>query len=253
MIAERLALRPRKLTAIADFALHFSRVNAAALAIPVLLCALPAAAVAHWLSGDFPFGAWCLLAASARLASSPLTLACADLAVQPTTSLQTNLVRTVGRLPTLLALLAIDATLRCLTLGLSAALVQFSNEVILLERGSVGAAIARSRKLLAAAPGRTMAMLGLAIGLPVWGAFGGELGYAALLDVWAVPHKETGLVDHGVTLAALLGAGLAEAGWTIVRFLAYLDCRTRNEGWDLQLQCQAWVERQQAGTAVRAG
>ena len=252
MIAERLALRARKLTAIGDFALQFARTNAQALLVPALLCAVPAAALAICLSDNEAFWVWCLLGATLRVTSAPLTLACADLAVRPATALGPNLRVCVARMPVLIGVGVADAALRCVTLGLSSALFLFAPEVTLLERGGVGATVARSRKLLGAVPLRTIAMLALALLVPAWGALAGELACNALLELWSIPWRAHGLENLGISGPALAGAAFAEAGWTIVRFLVYLDCRTRAEGWDLQLQCQALVERHQAEKNRRA-
>jgi hypothetical protein len=42
--------------------------------------------------------------------------------------------------------------------------------------------------------------------------------------------------------SAFLGLGLAQAYLAVMRFLLYVDCRTRREGWDLQVQMSALVQ-----------
>ena len=47
------------------------------------------------------------------------------------------------------------------------------------------------------------------------------------------------LFDEGGSVAALLGLFLAVPYWTTVRFLSYIDLRTRRDGWDVQLRFMA--------------
>lgn len=251
MIAERLALRPRSLRAIADLGLQFVRQNALALAAPTATCIVPAVAVAAWLhDGGEPVWLWIQVAVIVAFSSAPLTFACADLAVQPTTSLRSCLRRARARLPALFGVHVAEWILRLPTLGLSTVLFQFAPEVVLLEAGGLEAATKRTRTLLSTVGFRWFTVPGLGVALIGWGAAGGEVGWSAFRALWALPESPSGLTDEGFSVAAAAGAAVGHAVWVVVRFLIYLDCRTRAEGWDLQLQCQALVAQHAAPSVV---
>jgi hypothetical protein len=61
------------------------------------------------------------------------------------------------------------------------------------------------------------------------------------------------LFDDGGSVAALLGMFLVVPYWTTVRFLAYIDLRTRRDGWDIQLRFMAIQARAQAEAAGNRG
>lgn len=245
MIADRLVLRPRTVFASADLALAFVRANAAQLWPAMLLAAaLPAAIFA--LAGSMPADdgmVWLGWFAVLRLSSLPLTLACADLALHPATSLAKNLRICAQRLGAYVLATVGDAVLRLMTAGLTAVLFQFAAEVVLLERGNFGAASARTRALITAHPVLWVAAPLLAVFLPAWGALGGEVALHALLRLAGFSSAGWSAFSPHLTWAAIAGATVGEIGWVVLRFLLYIDCRTRGDGWDLQVQCQAMAER----------
>ncbi len=61
------------------------------------------------------------------------------------------------------------------------------------------------------------------------------------------------LFDTGGSVPALLGLFLAVPYWATVRFLAYIDLRTRRDGWDIQLRFMAIQARAEAEAKAGAG
>ena len=59
------------------------------------------------------------------------------------------------------------------------------------------------------------------------------------------------LFDTGGSVAALAGLFLAVPYWTTVRFLSYIDLRTRRDGWDVQLRFMAIQARARAEAEAR--
>lgn len=240
---DRIALRPRSLLAVGDLALLFARRNARWLVWPALCAAAPVLWLASLTvgAGTEAWAVWLLLAVVGRVSSGVVTLACAELALHPTVRLW-PVVAAYGRhLPRWLWVQTVEWFARLATLGLAAIPFAFAHEVALLERGNVAQVLARSRRLTAANPALRWAMPALAVAVPLWWYAGAVLGWQALLAMLhlggAVPQQ----AFESMQLVGVVGAATGEMAWTVLRFLLYLDCRTRGDGWDLQVQCQALV------------
>jgi len=240
---DRIALRPRTLLAVGDLALQFTRRNARWLAIPVACAAAPMVVVAWFTVGAGTETAlmWLALALVGRVSSGLVTVACAELALHPTLRLGPTIAAYLGQLPRWLWVQTVEWLSRVPTLGLAAIAFAFAPEVALLERGGVGQVLARGNRLAAAHPALRWAMPVLAIGVPLWWYVAAALGWRAVLDVLELGGGPTAGLFDTVTFAGVLGSIVGEMAWAVLRFLLYLDCRTRGDGWDLQVQCQALV------------
>jgi hypothetical protein len=123
--------------------------------------------------------------------------------------------------------------------------VTYVHEACLLEQASPVDAITRASRMIA---GNVMGAVGFVL-LLLAGACGhiviAELLFNdGLLDFMLQLGKPFGsLQDEGGSAAALLGMFLAVPFWSTARFLAYVDLRTRRDGWDVQLRFMSIAAR----------
>jgi hypothetical protein len=121
----------------------------------------------------------------------------------------------------------------------------FVPEAVLLEEMPVRRALARSVSLSRAGTPLGM-LLALAV-VTLWIVFGFELmGRSVAEDVFGLPIELDTLTENGGSYFALLGY-FASVPWAAAaRFLAYIDGRTRQDGWDVQVQLMAlsprWIQ-----------
>lgn len=138
--------------------------------------------------------------------------------------------------------------------------LKYLNEILLLERSPVG----RVYRRLATFHGRIKArILGetafdLALGvlstlILVW-------GLRALVEIWSGDWS-TGLIEFESADLLLywfpvfsgpgqVAAWLAISFFTVVRFVSYLDCRIRREGWDVELKLRTAAQAARATEAA---
>jgi hypothetical protein len=87
-----------------------------------------------------------------------------------------------------------------------------------------------------------MALLAVPLGAVVLvDLLGGQL----LEFVFQLGRPLGSLFQDGGSAFAILGLLLAVPLSAAMRFLGYIDLRTRSEGWDIQLRFAAWAEREQ--------
>lgn len=146
----------------------------------------------------------------------------------------------------LLASAPAAATVVAVTVGAGFAWIAFLPEASLLEEAGLATIFTRSHALLRSTPGRSLAWaVGLLVVLNV-GILGAELAYhqfRSLVGLAADPHT---VFSDQLSFAPFVGAALAAPYVAALRFLLYIDCRTRREGWDLQVQMNALVRVAQA-------
>lgn len=120
----------------------------------------------------------------------------------------------------------------------------FVPEGVLLERSTPKEAMKRSVTLMKATPGRSPGFFALSVFFALF----------ALVGFDAVDSSVAGLFgfapDPDASLVNSLGFALALPYLTTWRFLLYIDCRTRREGWDLQVQMGALVNVQTRSTSA---
>ncbi len=119
--------------------------------------------------------------------------------------------------------------------------VNYVHEACLLEQAGPVDAIGRAARMVArnsmGAVGLVLILLVAATGFVVVTEL---LINNGLLDFMLQVGKPFGaLFDEGGSAAALAGVFLAVPYWATARFLAYIDLRTRRDGWDVQLRFMA--------------
>lgn len=254
----RVVLRPRSSSELIDLALRFmSEAGGKHYLYIGLLTLLPAWAccvAARWALGwEWP-AVWMLALALATPLQGLYTIAVGKLMFAEDVRLREIFGQFARRLPAYLVTLLLTRAL----LGLAGLLfflvippfwmlarVTYVHEACLLEQASPVDAITRASRMIA---GNVMGAVGFVLLL-----LAGASGYVmiaelllndGLLDFMLQLGKPFGsLLDEGGSAAALLGLFASLPFWSTARFLAYIDLRTRRDGWDVQLRFMAIAAR----------
>lgn len=254
LLESRVTLRPRSMSDVLDLAAPFCIANRRALLPLGLVTTAVGATGLAWcrlaLAWAWP-QVWLLTAGYLLLVVGLFTQAAGELLFRAPAQIRLGAI--VGRflrrgLPYLAARL-----LQWLILAPSAVLIVpwlifaprllFVDEAVLLESASPLAALARSSRLVLF---RTLPCLGLtlACGLaPFLFAIAADLvGDAVVNLVFEMGRPVGSLWSDGGSGFAVVGALLSAPFVASARFLAYVDLRTRKEGWDIQLRFMALVD-----------
>jgi hypothetical protein len=251
LMRARVALRERSLLEVFDLTVRFCAANPRKYCLLLAVAAVPGFAVS-WLAaliGGWALG-WIVAVASAALAGVPFLLLASKLLFDDDVRVRSVLGESVRLLPRMVLVSSIQLMMLALGVALGGVawiytfpLVLFLPEVVALERVGAGIGWTRARRL-------ALAHFGTAFGtMSVLAVVG--FGAVAMSD-WA--GRE--LLEEGLQIrapASLWAAGgnwLALAGWWVavplvatLRFFAYIDCRTRGEGWDIQTRFAALAAR----------
>jgi hypothetical protein len=250
-----VVLRARSVPEVLELALRWGvtvcRRTFFRLALVTLVPAFAACLIAR-LALEWEWAAvWALALCLATVCQGVFTVAAGDLVFDPDTRARGVLKRTVKRLPAyLVALLltrlamAVGTLIGGVGLFLVWPRVAFVHEAVLLEGG--GKPLKRAQQLTR---GRNERALGLvlaqALSLVAGALLTDALGNALLDDVLQL-GRPLGELKDGGSVFALLGFFLAVPYTAACRLLLYIDTRTRQDGWDLQ------VRFQRAATAIAA-
>jgi hypothetical protein len=245
-----VVVRERTIPEIYDLALALGRRHALKLLPLAVAGAAPWTVIDWWLLHGMGWGAlyplFLLLCAQAPLVTAPITAYLGEAMFEPRASARAALRSALGRWRSLLLvglLRGLAAVIPFLLLYFPPHLV----EVLLLERQPFGAAWKRAHAM--ASDWRTehgshslIAMALIATGLVVAVTAGSMLvqvlvwGLSAYEDVWP-------LLDPGDSVLPTLLCWPIVAYLAVVRFLAYIDLRTRHEGWDVELALRRAARR----------
>lgn len=258
----RIVLRPRKAAETFDLALRwcFSVGGTLYLRLAAVLL-LPAALACYALRvfGEQPWPmVWTLAVGLAMVLQGPFTIAASRLMFEPRVTARAVLRQFVSRLPAYLVALVVTRILQ--GIGLLVFLAwpwtwaagAFVHEAVLLEGQGAFAGVRRSSKFVSGQYGTVLWMgMGLLCVLAMCVVAADQAG-AVLFDfVLQVGRPFEALLEHGGSLTAVLGFFAAVPFMVSVRFLQYIDARTRRDGWDLQFAFLSVVVAQQA--AQQAG
>jgi hypothetical protein len=118
----------------------------------------------------------------------------------------------------------------------------FVHEASLLEGHTAMAAVRRAGAFTARQYGNAILMgCGQLLAVFAFVASADQIGYVVLDFVLQVGRPFGALFEDGGSAGALLGFFAAIPFLTAVRFLMYIDGRTRRDGWDIQLAFLAVV------------
>lgn len=252
----QIILRPRMLSEIFDLGLRFygtlgAKLYAQLAGIVLLPCFL--LCVGCYLLWDWhPLSVWALAVALATVSQGFFTLAAARLLFEQRVSLRPVLMAFVRKLMGYALLLAFTRgilVLSAVTVVLAFILwpaMVFVHEAFLLENQPATKAWRRARDL-ARGPQQTFAFVLISVFIWFLIVITAELlgqGTVHLLLLLDPPWGN--LFEQGISLYALLGFFAAVPYLATVRFLVYIDGRTRQDGWDLQLQFMNIVAHNEA-------
>lgn len=243
----RIALRSRKLGESFDLGLlwctRIARGLYLRLAALVLLPALAACVAVRWLLQWEWVAVWALAIGLATVLQGVFTIAAGRSMFEPELRARDVLLGFVRRLPDYLVVLVVSRLL--LALGLALLVIPalwwwpqitYVHEATLLEMHRPGAARRRAAAIVTREHAEAIGFLagaGLAIVLAIHCA---DMVDYALLDFTLQLGRPLGdLMEDGGSVFALLGFFAAVPYVATVRFLRYIDGRTRRDGWDLQL------------------
>jgi hypothetical protein len=249
----RVVLRKRTRLDVLDLTLRFivahagtyARVTAAAI-LPAALVSWAVAWKAGWVWG------WIATVSLALLVQAPFTVLASRLVFEPEVGLREVLGASLRTLPRIFVLRIVQLFLMAAGLfflvvpgvWLGASLL-FVVEAAVLERASIGAAMSRSLKLSGGHFGYALIMAGLLLTLHVLATLLGDfVGRAVVGDLLQFQEPEP-LLSAGGSPLALVGFWLFVPYVATARFFAYLDLRTRREGWDIQTRFAAIALRAQ--------
>lgn len=246
-----LLLRDRAVVDVFDLALRFVARHWKKLARLTAIVVMPWFLVT-WLVGEtLGWGwAWALALFLSLFAQAPFTLLASRLVFEDTVPLGKVMRDAMGELPKLVALRFVQALL----VGIAAcvfvvpafwagSVLLFSTESLMLEKGTTGAAISRSNRLASSSAGDAIVAVLLLVLLE--GAFVllGELAGRSLLEDLLQVNAPASMFEAGGSPLALLGFWLFVPYHAVARFLAYINMRTRAEGWDVQTRFLAIASR----------
>ncbi|MBX3187629.1 MAG: hypothetical protein KF819_11465 [Labilithrix sp.] len=254
----RVSFRDRAFIDVLDLALRFMAEHArlyakiaAVVLVPSFGVALAAASAWGWIAG------WIFAVVLAFFAQVPFTILASRLVFQETLGARDVLRLAARELPRIFVM-------RLLSTGLLAGATAifivpvfwvgstfvYLNEVMVLERAAVGHAFGRARRVVSSSFLDAFGSFVVAILLPLIAVLLAEVGGRGLLSELFQFRPPASAVQQGG------GSALCLVGWFAVvpylataRFFAFLNVRTRVEGWDIQTKFAALAQRGEAHDA----
>jgi hypothetical protein len=241
-----IVIRPRTLAAVADLAFRY--VFALQPRLYLKLCAtllLPPLLILgylrHMLSFEW-FGLWVMAIAYTTFAQGAFTVAAGRMMFERDVTFK-NVMQGYGTrfwghfFPILFTRLAVAATLITFALGMVYWIrYAFVHEAVLLEGQKGKAGPERSAGIVRGHTSDAFKLLLLLWATQLGFVFCAEaLGRALLEYVLMFPTLTEPVEEAGGSLFALFGFLVATPFVTATRFLAYIDARTRRDGWDIQV------------------
>jgi hypothetical protein len=253
LLAARVVLRQRSLADTLDLALPFCLANKRPLVVLSVVMLVPIAGLLaflrvarHWHWPQL----WLLCAGASLLVEGAFTVALGELLFKPPAETRTRSVitRYLRRWPALVFAIALRDLMVVGTIFILAPATLFVSEAMLLEGAPFGRALARSRALARNRGGTCFVIWLVRLLLPVLGALSLDVLLSSICGYVLQLGRPTGdLFSDGGSGFAVVGALLAVPLGAAMRFLGYIDLRTRKEGWDIQLRFVSLVEQSALG------
>ncbi len=254
LLEARLALRPRAMSDVIDLAGPFCVTNRRLFLPLALWVSLPGGILAYLcrVQGEWSWWAvWFAITAYLVLAGGAYTVAAGELLFRAPA--QVRMARILGRFARRFPELFVARVVQLVILGffglltvplpIFAARLFFTPEAVLLESGSPLESLGRSSRLVLY---RSVPCFGLALAClaaPFVFAIAADLLGNSVVDLVLQMGRPFGsLWSDGGSAYAVAGALLSSPFVAAASFLAYIDLRTRKEGWDIQLRFMALAE-----------
>lgn len=241
----RVTLRPRKLAETFDLALRWCFSVGGGLYLKLSVVVLLPAALGCYALRVFAQLEWALVwliaVAAATFLQGPFTVAASRLMFEPEVTASSVLASFAKRFGAYLVAWVVTRVLQLV--GLLTALGwpwtwaygAFMHEAVLLEGHGGIAGVKRGGGF---ASGQYPSILAMGIGLLAAHALfvvaADQVGFVLLDFTLQIGRPFDSLFEEGGSLTGLLGFFLAVPYLVSVRFLQYIDARTRRDGWDLQ-------------------
>lgn len=262
ILAARVAFRERPLVDVIDLSLRFVVVHARdyakvalAVVLPAFLASWAAASLGGWVVG------WVVAIALSSLATTPFTILASRLVFEEVPRTRDVLAAAARDLPGILVVRLLS--LFALALGLLVlvvpaawfgAVVFFVDEVKLLERADLTPAFARAQRLATSSLGTALMAHLLFLVLRVSAVALADVAGRAVLGELLQFRPPESAFSAGGSVLCLAGLFLTVPFFATGRLFAYLDVRTRSEGWDIQTRFAALAARAAADArAVEVG
>jgi len=242
----RVVLRPRSLPDVIDLTLrvcHSTHLKAYAIwssltLLPAFLLCVAARVKLGWEW----LGVWLLAVVLAGVLQGVFTIGASRLLFSREVSTGQVLGRFLRRLPSyLLTLLILRVVMVCsFVLAPLVPFLPFVHEASLLEDASLRKAMSRTQKLTQRSLGRVIELALFSLAALAAAVVGAEvIGHTLASFVLEIQTPLGSLWEEGGSVFALAGLFIAVPYLATLRFLTYIDLRTRKEGWDLQLELSA--------------
>lgn len=260
----RILLRPRKLAETFDLALRwcwsaggslYLKLSIALLLPAVFACyALRVFAELEWLQ------VWLVAIVLAMFLQGPFTVAASRLMFEPEVTARSVLAHFAKRSGAYLfawiatRVLQLIGLLTVLGWPFTWAYSAFMYEAILLEGHGGVAGVRRGGGFASGQVPNIVTMgIGLLVAHVVIVIAADQVGYVLLDFTLQVGRPFDALFEHGGSLMALVGFFAAVPYLVSVRFLQYIDARTRRDGWDLQASFVGLLVAEQTAQEKRTG
>ena len=248
----RVVLRERRILDVLDLALRFVVAHAVPYLVVSAFVVVPCAVATVMVATHqgFTQGLMFALALSA-LAEVPFTVLGSRLVFEHEVSFGQVLRASLRRAPAVLVTRGLVATAALLGLAVVilpgvwvAASFFFVSEIAVLEEAGVGTAMSRAQRMLSGRFGDAMVAWMLLGALHLGATWLGDRALASQLNdlLQISPPPKIGDPDGG--MLGLVAFWLAVPYLTTARLFAYLDLRTRTEGWDVQVRFAALAQRE---------
>jgi hypothetical protein len=261
LMQARVALRERSLLDVFDLTVRFVLSHLGAYAklaafvlVPAFLVSWGVAYAAGWIWG------WVGVVALAAFAEAPFVVLASRLVFAERVGTGEAILVALRALPRLIAArilqaMAIGAGVVLLVASSLwvATIMLFIDEVLVLERATVGAAFGRAQRLATTQFGEALAAL-LVLAVMMGGAvflvdYAGRDLMETILEMRAPPP----IWREGGGWLPLAGFWIAMPIAATARFFVYLNIRTRVEGWDVQTRFAAIAARAAAEQSAEPG
>ncbi len=237
-----LELRDRSLVDVLDLALRFMRQYAKKYGKLSAAVILPWFAICCVIGIGIDWGlAWVVAIVAGAFAQAPFTLLASRLVFEDKVPLSSVMSDGLRSIPKMLGVRLVQALL--VTVGMLGvvvasiwvgSVVMYAPEAALLERMTPGASISRANRLVGGSSGdgilAFVLLLMLEIGFVLIGEYAGRSVLEDLLQI----NPPASMWDAGGSWLAMAGFWIFVPYRATARFLAYINLRTRAEGWDVQ-------------------
>jgi hypothetical protein len=247
----RLALRERSILDVLDLSVRFVSAHKA-IYLRTMAPVLVAAFLSSWAFARAAGWAWGWLGAVllSLPSQAPFTALASRLVFDDrvrardalTSSLRAMPRLAIARLIQIVALSAALAFFVLPSLWVGGATL-FLGEVVLLEQSTVGRSFGRAQRIAATDVGSAIVGVALVLLVPLAAALLTDITGRAVLEDLLEVRAPASLWGEGGSWLALLGFWAAVPFAATVRFLTYVNFRTRSEGWDIQTRFAALATR----------